>query len=171
MRFKPSRLSTSSTFGGNESGTDDTAFNAFGLINTGLAFAPDVSNVLIGRVGVSSFPLVESKLFSKLQVGIDGRFPLLSGDVMLWLENDDSWIDGNPPGDGGIFVGFLPATPPLQFTPSLAVNGVGLRVGKSSGPLLDVGLTLESIALHVFARIAFELEPLRAGASDSEGAA
>ena len=66
------RLTTSGTFGGNETGTDDTAFNAFGLINTGLAFAPDVSNVLIGRVGASTFPLVDSKLFSRLQVGVDG---------------------------------------------------------------------------------------------------
>jgi hypothetical protein len=66
------RLSTSSTFGGNESGTDDTAFNSFGLVNTGLAFSPDVSNVLIGRVGASTFPLVESKIFSRLQVGVDG---------------------------------------------------------------------------------------------------
>jgi hypothetical protein len=66
------RLSTSSTFGGNEPGTDDHAFNAFGLINTGLAFSPDVSNVLIGRLGASTFPLPREDLFSKLQVGVDG---------------------------------------------------------------------------------------------------
>jgi hypothetical protein len=66
------RLSTSSTFGGNEPGTDDTAFNAFGLVNTGLAFSPDVSNVLIGRLGASTFPFPREDLFSKLQVGIDG---------------------------------------------------------------------------------------------------
>jgi hypothetical protein len=65
------RLTTSGTFGGNKPGTNDTAFNAFGLINTGLAFAPDVSNVLIGRVGASSFPLVENKWFSRMQVGVD----------------------------------------------------------------------------------------------------
>jgi hypothetical protein len=66
------RLSTSNTFGGNAPGTDDNAFNAFGLINTGLAFSPDVSNVVIGRLGASTFPLVDSKPFSRLQVGIDG---------------------------------------------------------------------------------------------------
>ena len=65
------RQNTSTTFGGNESGTDDTAFNSFGLINTGLAFAPDVSNVLIGRVGASTFPLIDSKVFNRLQVGVD----------------------------------------------------------------------------------------------------
>lgn len=88
-----------------------------------------------------------------LQAGLAERFELISGDVTLWLENDDSWIDNNPAGNGGLFVGFLPDTMPLAFTPSLAVNGVGLRVGKTSGPLLDVGISLESIALHAFAEI------------------
>ena len=42
-----------------------------------------------------------------LKAEIEGRWALLEGDICLWLENDDSWIDGNPPGDGGVFVGFL----------------------------------------------------------------
>jgi large repetitive protein len=88
-----------------------------------------------------------------LQAGLTNRFALISGDVSLWLENDDSWIDGNPAGNGGLFVGFLPDTLPLKFTPSLTVNGVGLRIGKSSGPLLDFGITLESIALHTFLKV------------------
>ena len=81
------------------------------------------------------------------------RFALIEGDVSLWLENDDRWIDPNPAGDGGLFVGFLPPTLPLRFAPSPVVNGLGLRVGKSSGPLLDAGITLESIALHAPAAI------------------
>lgn len=89
-----------------------------------------------------------------VQVGVVDRFALIEGDVSLWLENDDRWINPNPAGDGGLFVGFLPPTLPLRFAPSLVVNGLGLRVGKSSGPLLDAGITLESIALHVFAAIA-----------------
>ncbi|MEJ8848347.1 DUF6603 domain-containing protein [Variovorax rhizosphaerae] len=91
-----------------------------------------------------------------LQLGLKDRFELISGDVMLWLENDATWItnNGNPNGNkGGLFVGFLPSTLPLRFTPTLAVNGVGLRIGKSSGPLLDFGITLESIALHAYAKI------------------
>jgi hypothetical protein len=87
-----------------------------------------------------------------LQAGLTRRYELVSGDVMLWLENDDDWIIPNPSGDGGLFVGILPNTLPLEFTPSLAVNGIGLRIGKNSGPLLDFGLSLESIALHTFAR-------------------
>lgn len=88
-----------------------------------------------------------------VQVGVLDRFALIEGDVSLWLENDDRWIDPNPAGDGGLFVGFLPPTLPLRFAPSLVVNGLGLRVGKSSAPLLDAGIALESIALHVFAAI------------------
>ena len=87
-----------------------------------------------------------------VQVGVTDRFELLTGEVMLWLENDDSWITPNPPGNGGLFVGML-ASNGSAFKPCLAVNGLGLRVGKSSGPLLDIGLSLDSIALHAFAGI------------------
>jgi len=88
-----------------------------------------------------------------LQVGLTSRYPLVSGNVSLWLENDDSWITPNPPGSGGLFVGFLPASGPIAFKPTLVVNGLGLRLGKSSGPLIDVGLAIESVALHAFAAI------------------
>lgn len=63
------RLLTSSTYGGNQTGTQDTAFNAFGAMNTGLAFAPEVSNLLMLRMGISTFPLVNHETFKRLQVG------------------------------------------------------------------------------------------------------
>ena len=89
-----------------------------------------------------------------LQLGLTERLELVSGDVTLWLENDDSWIDGNAGGDGGIFVGAVTVDgSDLSFAPVLAVNGVGLRVGKLSGPLLDFGITIESVALHTFAEL------------------
>lgn len=65
------RLSTSNTFGGNATGTDDSAFNAFGLINTGQAFAPVVSNLLMLRGGVSTYPFQEIRQLKRLQVGAD----------------------------------------------------------------------------------------------------
>jgi hypothetical protein len=65
------RLHTSNTFAGNTSGTDDNAFNAFGLLNTGLAFAPNVSNLLALRVGASTFPIPDQRIFRRLQVGTD----------------------------------------------------------------------------------------------------
>ena len=43
-----------------------------------------------------------------LLVGLDGRYELLDGDVMLWLETENSWITDNPAGSGGVFVGFMP---------------------------------------------------------------
>jgi hypothetical protein len=88
-----------------------------------------------------------------LQAQLVDRLALVTGDVMLWLENDGTWIENNNPPKSGLFVGFLPDTLPLAFKPNLAVYGLGLRIGKSSGPLLDFGLTLDSIALHAFAEL------------------
>jgi hypothetical protein len=65
------RRHTTNTFGGNKSGTDDNAFNAFGQINNGLAFAPTVSNIMILRVGGSTFPLVDHDPFRQLETGAD----------------------------------------------------------------------------------------------------
>ncbi len=120
-----------------------------------------VHRLFVNLAGASlSFDVADLRLSLKevddvvgLQVGVVDRFELLSGDVMLWLENDVRWISPRDNDDGGLFVGFLPTTLPLRFTPSLVVNGLGLRVGKSSGPLLDAGITLESIALHAYAVI------------------
>jgi hypothetical protein len=99
-----------------------------------------------------------------LRVAIDDRFELSKGNVCLWLENDDRWITPSPAGSGGLFVGFLPDTLPLAFKPLLVVEGLGLRIGKSSGPLLEAGLTLESIALHAFAEIdPAAADPFKAG--------
>src|SRR5690606_16045631 len=65
------RLTTTNTFGGNQTGTDDNAFNAFGYINTGLAFNPSVSNLLMLRLGASTYPIQEHELFRQFQVGVD----------------------------------------------------------------------------------------------------
>ena len=62
---------TSNTFGGNTPGTDDNAFNGFGLVNTGLAFGPNASNLLLTRFGVSSYPLHGTEWFRRLQLGVD----------------------------------------------------------------------------------------------------
>jgi hypothetical protein len=63
------RQHSSATIAGNAPGTDDNGFNAFGLINTGFAFAPDVSNIIIARGGVLTFPAPNSQWFRRLQVG------------------------------------------------------------------------------------------------------
>ncbi|MEO6437102.1 MAG: alginate export family protein, partial [Tepidisphaeraceae bacterium] len=65
------RLNTSNTFGGNAPNTKDKAFNAFGLLNTGLAFAPAVSNLIAFRVGGSTFPLPDTGALRRFQIGTD----------------------------------------------------------------------------------------------------
>lgn len=65
------RLVSNTTVGGNRSGTDDHAFNSLGLLNTGLAFAPSVSNLAMVRVGGSTYPLIEDATFRQMQAGAD----------------------------------------------------------------------------------------------------
>lgn len=67
----PSRGNSSTTFNGSKQNTTDKAFNAFGLLNTGLAFSPEVSNILALRVGGSTFPLPDSQVFRRFQIGSD----------------------------------------------------------------------------------------------------
>lgn len=86
-----------------------------------------------------------------VQLGVQPRWQLLDGDISLWLEADDTWISTDPPGDGGLFVGVLSSGG--DFAPSLAVNGVGLRIGSANGPLVDSVVTIDSVALHVYAAV------------------
>jgi hypothetical protein len=65
------RGTTNGTFNGNEPFTTDTAFNAFGLLNTGLAFSPEVSNIIALRGGIATFPLPDSGPFRRMQIGAD----------------------------------------------------------------------------------------------------
>jgi hypothetical protein len=92
------RESTNNTFGGAPPGTRDLAYNGFGLLNTGLAFAPDVSNVLIGRIGGSMQPFNSYALFRKLEVG---------SDIFLF----DKFLERAPidePTTGGRYLGWEP---------------------------------------------------------------
>src|SRR5215212_6301579 len=61
------REHTTNTFFGNTPGTHDHAFNAWGLLNTGLAFAPSASNLISIRAGASTFPFPTSKVFKRFQ--------------------------------------------------------------------------------------------------------
>ncbi|MCC6580893.1 MAG: hypothetical protein IT440_10670 [Phycisphaeraceae bacterium] len=63
------RYQASTTLLGNQPGTNDRSFNSFGLLNTGLAFAPSVSNLLLFRVGASTFPLPNDRFLRRFQVG------------------------------------------------------------------------------------------------------
>lgn len=60
---------STNAFNGNASGTTDRGFNAFGLLYTGLAFTPNVSNLCLVRLGASTFPMPGNPWLEKLQVG------------------------------------------------------------------------------------------------------
>src|SRR4030095_7253832 len=90
------RLHTSDTFGGNATGTTDHAFNAFGLLNTGLAFAPQASNLMMWRTGISTFPFPDYRPLRRLQVGVDF--------FVYGKSNDDAPID--EPTIDGRFLGW-----------------------------------------------------------------
>jgi len=68
------RLSSSATVGGNQYRTRDEAFNAFGFRDTGLAFAPQISNLHIFQLAVSAFPLEELELFRRMEIGSKAFF-------------------------------------------------------------------------------------------------
>jgi hypothetical protein len=62
--------SPTDSIGGNRRG-DDTSFNGFGYRDTGLAFAPRLSNVHIWRLGASIKPLEKIESLRNLEVGTD----------------------------------------------------------------------------------------------------
>lgn len=87
------------------------------------------------------------------QAGIDLN---PDGDISLHLEVDASWIEppsGAPPSPGIVLDLLRVNGANLELAPGVAVNGVGLRLGKSSGPLIDAGLQLQTLALHVFGSV------------------
>ncbi|MCK4600839.1 MAG: alginate export family protein, partial [Phycisphaerae bacterium] len=90
------QTSATATVGGNTQGTRDNAFNAFGFRDTGLAFAPRVSNLHIYTVGASFFPLEEHELFRKMELGTKAFFyHKASGDGPIsdtTATNNAQWV-------------------------------------------------------------------------------
>lgn len=76
------------------------------------------------------------------------RFDLVDGDVVVMAEVDSSWVSG-PAGADGLLIELLRlngGTPSPFF--GFSVRGLGLRLGKAAGPLVDTGLVIESVAMH-----------------------
>ena len=93
-----------------------------------------------------------------LNVAIDGSWELNPGDdVVVSLEEDTTWIlppSGTVPEGLTVELIDLPPTGPPRPRPGLVVGGLGVRLSRSSGPLLDAGLSIGSVALHLFGSIA-----------------
>ncbi len=86
----------------------------------------------------------------QLTLGINGRIDLSSDDIVISLEADSRWIKDTPA--AGLSLGFLNATTD-DFAPSIAVDGLGVRFARNGAPLLEAGISLGSIALHVLGRV------------------
>ena len=82
------------------------------------------------------------------------RADLIPGsDLGLAIEADDSWVDPalSPPGLS-VMVVDTTATPPF-IPPLITVDGVGLRLYRSSGPLLDTVISIGSVGLFGLLRV------------------
>jgi hypothetical protein len=94
-----------------------------------------------------------------VRLSLDRPVKLVDSDVTVSLETDARWIhppSGPAPPDGIVLdvLNVGAGAGAITFAPGVSVNGLGLRFGKNDGPLLDIaGLTLGSIALHLFGRI------------------
>ena len=85
------------------------------------------------------------------------RYDLGGDDVTIALEFDASWIEKTPAPQPGLLLRLLRvgADPgDITFQPSIEVDGVGVRVARTSGPLLEVAsVSLASIGLHFYGEV------------------
>ena len=89
------RRNASDTANGNQPGTRDHGYNSLGFANTGLAFAPSLSNIVSLRLGASTFPLRGDDDFGSLQVGIDGfLFRKFCAGAINEPTNSDTFLGG-----------------------------------------------------------------------------
>jgi len=88
------RITATDTVGGNRVGTTDTAFNSLGFANTGLAFAPSLTNLAAVRLGARSSPFPEGNAFDRLRLGTDAFlfFKLDSNAPIAEPTSDDAYL-------------------------------------------------------------------------------
>jgi outer membrane murein-binding lipoprotein Lpp len=92
------RQNTSATFGGTPPHSVDHAFNGLGVIYTGLAFTPPVSNLVVLRAGASTFPVPHGKWLHDLQLGLD----------LLYFAKTERDAPIDEPTGTGRYLGFEP---------------------------------------------------------------
>ncbi len=90
------RLDAANTFGGNRSGTKDHSYNTLGFVDTGLALAPNLSNLLVTRLSGSSYAFGGSRGGSRLRAGAAGFlfFKLDSEAPLNVVTVDETFVGG-----------------------------------------------------------------------------
>lgn len=89
------RRASSQTIGGNAPGSDDSGFNAFGFAYTGLALAPDLSNLASIRFSASLRPLADYPVARRLRATLDSFLLMkLNSDapVSVLSEEDEMFL-------------------------------------------------------------------------------
>ncbi|RZS86838.1 hypothetical protein EV189_2254 [Motilibacter rhizosphaerae] len=82
-----------------------------------------------------------------------GPVELVSGEVTVTLDALTDWIEEPKPA-AGLTLDLLSVTGAgVHLQPGLTVGGLGLRLGRASGPLLDLGIRLDGVALHAYAEV------------------
>lgn len=76
------------------------------------------------------------------------RFDLVTDDVTVQIEVDASWVSGPAAADGLVIelLRMQGANPSPFF--GISVRGVGVRIGRTGGKLLDTFLSIDSVAVH-----------------------
>ena len=91
-----------------------------------------------------------------LRVSLDGPLALSSGDVTVTLcasgASDSIWPHDAP--GVTLWLADVPAVGELTLRPGVLVEDLGLRITKSSGPLLDSAVRLDGVALHLLGEVA-----------------
>ncbi len=135
------RQVTTNTVGGNKKGTEDHAFNSLGFSYTGLAFAPAISNVVVGRIGVMTTPFPGSGPLGGLQLGLDLN---LTGKILANAPIAEPTSDNH-------FLGFEPdllvnwrLTSDLSFVARYGVffPGAAIEDNSSVRQFIYLGITL-----------------------------
>jgi hypothetical protein len=139
-------LNTTNTFGGNSPNTKDEAFNGFGLMNTGLAFAPSVSNLMMFRLGASSFPFPNSGMLKRMQLGTNVFvFNKLNSNAPIDEDSSNStyvgseidvWVNWQVSSDVGVVTRYG------VFFPGSAIGGSVTGTDHDTRHFLYTGLTL-----------------------------
>ncbi len=74
---------------------------------------------------------------AKLTLGITGRAPVSSGDLIVSIEADSRWITGQPAAELALTV-LNDSGGNIAFAPAFACNGVGIRISRGSGPVCSI---------------------------------
>ena len=107
-----------------------------------------VADNLVVAVAQQTAP---TQLFGlSLSVAAGQRAEIVSGSLSLGLEAADDWV-APPQAPPGLSVLFLSSSGPVA--PVITIEGLGLRLYRPDGPLLDLGVQIGSIALFTLLRV------------------